>query len=468
MNMKIWLAAATGVVVLTGCAGPLSQKWDDPLYRSIQEQYRQRDRTASGLASSMHAIPSIEPMVHGPLRVGDAIRAAIHHNPELRSAGYLVDAASGRVHQAGLYPNPSLNFEAEAVGSDAGSGGETAYVIEQEIVLGGKLRKARSVAESDVLAARAGFVAQEYALATRVTRAYFAGVSAQEQLQKREELVALASQLRDAATSKVVAGTATMADQLRAEVVHEQALIELDSARFELESAMEVLASTIGVDSGIDLELESSIEQFPDLPSRESLLSATLEVNSRISLARIAVERARRTHKLARSNAAPDLVASIGPRYSDIDSETTIDVGLSIEIPLFDRNQGEISATLAERLSASAKLRGVQLELIAEVSKAWSLYQSSYAAVHRFRDQLLPKAEKTLELTRQAYQSGKSDYLRLLDAQQVVVQSHISYIRTLEQLQSAAALLNELSQTQAPWRGPRNEDHTERRSNNHE
>ncbi len=458
MNTNFWFFSGVSVALISGCAGPLEQRWEDPVYRSIQGRYIEHERHLAGLPNEPHSLPTFGLDALDALSVEDAIRLAIEHSPRLRSAGYRIDAASGRVLQAGLYPNPSLSFGGEGLGSDAGSGGETVYVVEQEIVLGGKLEKARDVAESDRLAARAAFVAEEFAVASRVTQAYFAGVSAQQRFIKRKELADLASQLLEAASARVEAGSATRPDQLRAEVVYEQAQIELDAARLEASAARRALGWAIGIEGEIELPLVSAVDHLPDLPDLEALQAATLEANSRMSLARIAVERARRSHELAKSQAVPNLVVSVGPRYSDIDHESTLDLGLAFEIPLFDRNQGEIQAALAERLSASSQLRSVQLELLAEVSDAWAIYQSAHAAAGRYQNQLLPKAERTLDLTRQAYQSGKADYLRLLDAQQVVVESRIAYVNTLQQLHAAAALLNELSQISAPWRNPRDED----------
>ena len=63
-------------------------------------------------------------------------------------------------------------------------------------------------------------------------------------------------------------------------------------------------------------------------------------------------------------------------------------------------------------------------------------------------------ADRSLDLTRQAYERGKADYLRLLDAQQVVVESRIAYVDAQQKLQEAAALLRELAQIDASWRWP--------------
>lgn len=458
MNTKQWLLPLLGSGLVAGCAGPLDQRWENSAYRTQQNRYMEHDlriaqNTAGAIPESNFSLDTLD-----ALSVEDATRLAIQHNPQLRAAGYRVDAATGRVLQAGLYPNPSLSFSGESIGANAGSGGETAYTIEQEIVLGGRIRRAREVANSDRLAAQESFVAQEFTLATRVSRAYFGVVSAQQQLSDRRELSDLSSQLLDAVRARVEAGSATEPDLLRAEVVFEQSQIELESAQNLEQAARQILASVIGVEQLIDPPLTTSVDEFAELPAYEDLVASTLAANSRMALARISVQRARQSHKLAQAESTPTLIASVGPRYSDIDGETTLDVGLNLEIPLFDRNQGEIEATLSERLSASAELRNVQLELLAEVAQAWSVYQTSLMGVERYQQQLLPKAERTLDLTRQAYQSGKADYLRLLDAQQVLIESRLSYVEAAERLHSAAALLNELSQTHAHWREPRNED----------
>jgi cobalt-zinc-cadmium efflux system outer membrane protein len=433
----------------------LDQSWDDPIYRSLRDSHAEADtRVAENpSATAGGQTPGIESL--DQLSVDDAIRIAIANNPRLRRAGYRVDAAAGRVTQAGLYPNPSFMFDVEALGSDAGGGGETTYRFEQEIVLGGKLRRAREVADADRMTARAQFVAEEFAVASRVTRSYFAAVAARERLALRRDLIDLADQLLRAATAQVDAGAATEPDRLRAEVVREQAQIELDAARLQLKAARRKLATAMGLDGTVDLPLVTEVHLVPRFPTQEELAASVLDANSRLAIARIAVERARRAHRLAKAEAIPNLVASAGPRYSDPESETTLDLGIGVEIPLFDRNQGAIHAAVAERLSAAAELRSVQIELLAEVSEAWSAYEAARIATTRYREQLLPKADRTLDLTRQAYERGKADYLRLLDAQQVVVESRIAQLDSLQSLHEAAAMLRELAQTNAPWRDSR-------------
>src|SRR5690606_31526514 len=139
----------------------------------------------------------------------------------------------------------SLSFSGESIGADSGSGGETAYVIEQEIVFGGKLQRARDLARSDQDAAQAEFVAQEFAIATKVSDAYYKALSAREQLTNRQELAAISTQLLGSVNARVDAGSATETDRVRSEVVNEQAQMDQEAAQYQLESALRSLASAI-------------------------------------------------------------------------------------------------------------------------------------------------------------------------------------------------------------------------------
>jgi cobalt-zinc-cadmium efflux system outer membrane protein len=453
--MKSLLTAALlGCLLGAGCAGPMDRPWDDAVYQSLRDRYADSDEriAATPTPDAQLDEPAASFAALDALSVDDAVRIAIANTPSLRRAGYQVDVAAGRVIQAGLYPNPQFEFFAESLGAEAGKGGETNYLLSQELVLGGKLDRARDVAQADELAAKAAFVAEEFAVASRVTKSYFAAVAAQERLGSRRQLIDLSQQLLDAANAQVDAGAATEPDRLRAEVVQAQAEIDLESARLDAHAALRSLASAIGIDGTVEIPLTDTPRSLPHFPSQEAVVAAALAANSRVSLARIAIERARSVYELAKAEAVPNLVASAGPRYSDPESETTLDLGVGMEIPLFDRNQGNIRAAMADRLSSAAQLREVQLQLIAEVSEAWAAYESARIATTRYQETLLPKAQRTLDLTRQAYERGSADYLRLLDAQQVVIESKIAYVDALYRLQAAAALLRELAQTDAPWR----------------
>jgi cobalt-zinc-cadmium efflux system outer membrane protein len=458
MRQSIQRAAglAALLVLTAGCAGSHLREWRDPLYlRHVATGDRQaesHDRITPRPADpgSQGEPPAISP--DAALRIDDAIRYAVMNHPALRRQAYGVRAAAWREIQSRLSPNPSFAVEAEALGSDAGRGGETAFLLEQELVTSGKLAKTGAVAEADRLLAQSSFQEAVFGVATRVRGAFVAAVASEQRLISERELLSLADELLTSADAQVEAGAATEPDRLRAEVVREQAAIGLYAAESSAAAARRNLAATLGIDGALEATLVGDLMALPALPSREETLARALEQNTRIERALLAIERARRAHELARAQSIPNLRATLGPRYSDPERETTIDFGLGIEVPLFDRNQGEIAATTADRLAAGASLGAVRLELIGAVSQAWSSYESALFAVESYRSSLIPKAERTLDLTRQAYRAGKTDYLRLLDAQQTYVRSRIAYVDALEALHQAAAVLEGLMQSSLPWR----------------
>ena len=80
----------------------------------------------------------------------DLINLSLSQNPALQQAGLNIQAAQGKAHQAGLYPNPTASFSADELGDKTGPAGILTPQISQEIVLGGKLRLNRAVAGKEV------------------------------------------------------------------------------------------------------------------------------------------------------------------------------------------------------------------------------------------------------------------------------------------------------------------------------
>ena len=436
------------LAALTGCAPQAGRVWDDPLYTRLIDNYQEIDlHVAPGDANDRRVPRAQRPLPETEaLSLGDAIAIAVANHPRLRAAAYVVRAAQGREVQARLGPNPGFGVEAEALGASEGKGGETAYVLRQEFITAGKLDKAGRVAHADQLVSRAAFNATKHELIGEVKQAFYAVLAAERRVAARRELADLGAQLLQAAEARVDAGAAIEPDRLRAQVAHEQARLALRTADADLQAARGTLAVAMGLDAPLAIPLAGDLESFLAYPSKDEVLQRVLAWNSRLQAARHSRERARRAHELAKAEAWPNVTAFAGPRFSDIDGESTLDAGVELEIPLINRNQGAIAAALAERLRAGAILGQTQLELIEATSQAWIAYDTARVAAETYREVLLPMARRTLQLTEQAYRSGKFDYLRLLDAQQVFVETNVIYLDAVLAVQQAAAALESLMQ----------------------
>jgi len=382
------------------------------------------------------------------------VRIALANHPALQAAAMRVEAAHGRRTQTSLWPNPSFVFEGEALGSDAGRGGETIYKIEQAFPTGERRARAEAVARADAARAEIESVGAAFDVAAFVRHAFIAVVAAGERTASRRELLGLADEILAAVEAQIEAGVGAEPDRLRAVVVRERAALALRRAEKEEAAARDALANAMGLDSLSEAPILGSLQPDAAPPPHDDALRIALTHNARIRAAESRVERARREHDLARAGAAPEVVGAIGPRYSDPDNDTTLDVGLGVEIPIYDRNQGAISAAVAERTGAAADLAGVRLSVMNDMRAARAEYEAALLSVDAHEDALLPAAERSLRLTEEAHRAGKIDYLRLIDAQQVYVETRLGLLDALEALRHAAVSIEHIMQDGTPRPAP--------------
>lgn len=434
------------LVVLSGCATPLSNSWDDPLYAKFMQEYSASDAEALLPEDSPWQMPLLSQL--DTLNLENAIAIGLNNHPRLRTAVYEIHAAQAREIQAGIGPNPSVAYEAEGLGAAEGSGGESAYIVSQEFITAGKLEKAGLVAQAELFQSQAEFLATKSDFIADVKQAFYSVLAGEKRVEARQRLADVAGQLLASVNAQVVAGSAIEPDRLRANVASQQAKLELQDAESDLFIARRSLMVNLGLETPITLPVDGDLEAIAELPKRDVILQRVLARNSNLEAARLGIERARKAHDLAKAESWPNITAFAGPRYSDIDGESTMDAGIEMEIPLFDRNQGGIAEALAERLKAGTILGQTKLDLIEATSEAWSQYKTSRDAAKQYREVLLPMSRRTLDLTEQGYKSGKFGYLRLLDAQQLFVQTNIVYVDNLLRLQQAIALLEALMQSE--------------------
>lgn len=368
--------------------------------------------------------------------IEDALQAAFANNPDLAASGREIGIAQGLREQAGLLPNPTLSWEQEGTES---ANRTTTIGLSQPLELGGKRGARVELAERGQQIAALGVQARRNELRGEVIASFYAALRAQERERLAQQSVALASRGAEAAEGRVRAGKAAPLEANRAQVQLAEVRLELSRARRERADAYQALAALMGAPrpefTGV---LDSAGDRLPRLPAVDELLQR-LGDSAQMRLAQTRIDEGEAALRLARTRRVPDLDVSLASQdtIEDGRSDRVAVIGLSLPLPLFDRNQGNILAE-ARRADQARDLRNAtELRLRQETQQALQQWGTAQLEVKAFRSTILPSAQSAVESATRGFEMGKFGFLEVLDAQRTLITAREQYLQALAQVSDA-------------------------------
>lgn len=402
---------------------------------------------------------------------GDLVGRALRSNGELAAARLEVERARARVRQAGLRPNPTLDFE-QTTGRLTGSPGEgeTSVGVSLPVELGGRRRRRIELARAELEAVEAEVADRERRLAGEVLASYAEALAALRELEITEGLTDLDLQTTRFVQARVNEGESAPIELslLRVEVERLRSRRALVEGR--LQAALLRLKGLAGIPAEEPLRLREAVAAAPALREPPGSLAAAVEIALRtrpdLRLARLNEEVAEAGLRLARAQARPDLTASV--RYSRErsvfddtpvgplrDRDHLLTVGVSVGIPVFNKNQGaKEEATTA---IAQARTRREFLEQVvrSEVASAYARYEAAGRAVRTFETGVIGSSNANVNSIRAAYQLGEyrvtdllAEQRRLLDSQKEFTEALTERYRALADLQQAIGAPQPISEAE--------------------
>lgn len=433
---------------LIGCApSPLDESyWASrrPLGDALEVYQPPRDPAPSDPSSQIP--PAQKPQ--GNLVLRDALAAALRGSPSLSRFGYDVRAAEARVVQAGLWPNPELDFELENIGGTGELEGvdsaELTLVLSQTFPLGGDIEKRKELARLQGRLAGWDYEAARIALLAEVTGRYVNVLAAQRQVELARESLKLAEQVADSIGRRVEAGDAPAVEQSRAAVPVATARIALQRAERSLESTRVQLALTWGSSSPAFDSVKGDLDAVRPLPPVGAIASL---IGQNPDVARWVTEIASRQAEveLARAEAVPDLTAGLGYRWFNETDDSALVGGVSIPLPIFDRRQGDILAGRFGVASAKNQQWAVELRIEAAVATAYARLANAYDEATALRDHALPPANEAYRDIKQAFDQGNLGFLDVLDAERTLIDLRQQYLDALAEYHGSVAELEGLT-----------------------
>tara|TARA_R100000750_G_scaffold61981_1_gene54404 strand:+ start:2473 stop:3756 length:1284 start_codon:yes stop_codon:yes gene_type:complete len=375
-----------------------------------------------------------------PITFDEALAQALSENPEFAAAQWNTGIAQGARTQAGLIPNPELSWSVEDTRRDSRI---TSIQVSQPIELGGKRGARIDVSERDQDAVAIEFERKKNTLRAEVIRAFYSALRAQEGLQLSTQSLELASRGLQVVEGRVKAGKASPIEVSRAQMQLSEIQLELNRAQLNRSNAYKQLALVTGATTPNFDYVEGDLERLPDLPSKADML-ARITDTADLRLASMQIQRTESSLELEKSQRIPDINVSVGSQYDEGLGERVNLLGLSVPLPLFNRNQGNVMAAAQEANRARDLRNATELRLRAEAKQAFEQWISARSEVDSISGTLLPTAKQAVEGAVRGFEMGKFAFIDVLDAQRTLVSMRSQYLNSLDEAISAWVSLEKI------------------------
>ncbi|MCY7374670.1 MAG: TolC family protein [Pyrinomonadaceae bacterium] len=387
------------------------------------------------------------------LTVEGLVELGANRRADLLAARQRLAIAEGRVRQARLRPNPTLDAE---YGSPRFLGGEAesdlSVGVSQVFELGGKRSKRVAVAELELNQIRAEVIRLERQLAAEIRQSYTNAIAAARQLDILEKLIAADEEIVRVTEARLKEGDVAPLDVNLVRVESDRLKVQAIQARSELETQLLNLRTLTGADIAETLKLAPQADRPPRLDlGLAELTDIALKERADLQAAVIGEQLGAARINLAKSNAVPNVAASI--RFSRskgivdlpptagggfaLDKDNELTFGVSIDIPIFNRNQGEIASATGERVQATRTREFLEATIKRDVAVAYRKYRAAAESLVLYSTQILPRSEANLQTVRSAYGLGEFSVFEVVNEQRRLTENVTGYNQSLRDYYNA-------------------------------
>lgn len=370
-----------------------------------------------------------------PLTLEAAMTRAAANNRAFLAAQLqrAVDLASVDVARQRLNPELSYEYARETP--------HQAFAVNLPIETGGKRQRRIDLAQATVAVTQADIRRLTIDLRSRVRSAYFALVAANRRAGLANDLRALALRARDAAQVRFQAGDVARLEVVQTELALADADNDVTAARGEIRATLAELNDLLAQPAGSDLTLADDLGRAP-LPTLEQAQTLAAGANTELALLdqRLAEQKARRD--LARALQTPDVAA--GAAYT-FDAQPEFSHGYrfsaGLTIPIFTRYKAAVLVEEAALARLTAERDATLAQINAAVAAAIERAAAAREQVRRGETETLPRAAEVERMAQDAYVSGQTGLVALLQALQFTRDVRQRNLDALVQYQTALAEL---------------------------
>ncbi len=375
----------------------------------------------------------------------EAIDSVVKNNPELATLKLELDAAEARLKQEGLWDNPTFTAESENFSGDnpGFNRTENTFWLSQPFLLGGKRNFRKGIAQQELEIVRLSYEAKRGYLIQAVEEAVYDILVAQQMMEFAREAEEIARDVYKIKGSNPAEEHSSEV-LLSIEIELSEAEMEVLNAEKDLKMAKRQVALLLGGSEVYPGECKESLKREYNIPEYSEIKNCLLTRNPEILVHKISEEQGNYLLKYAKSERIPDVEFSIGVRQFNEDNTYSLVGGISVPIPLFNRNQGGIQEALVNQKRIEVDNNATRNSLILELDEHYKTFEILEREIAVLQERILPKAEEMLKRLMKGYEMKEVPYIGVLEGRRKHIETQQKYIETLRDFNIIIAHLERL------------------------
>lgn len=372
------------------------------------------------------------------------IKEAITSNPEFLSTKNAFESASARIPQARSLNDPMIEFEYDRITADRMLTGDPMKTLSvtQDIPFPTKLYLRAKIASKLAKMAYENHKAKERDIISRVKSAYSELVLIYKAIEINKENKDVLDQLSKTVTTRYGAGKGTQADALKSQVELarvDNELIMLEQKRITAQAKLNVLLSRDPKDDFGTPLAEPTIKFNRTL---DDFYRLTLDNNQELKAYRYAIDRGKAAYDLSLNEFLPDFTVKFKQMVDKGRAEDGAWAGMiGVTIPLwfFEKQAFGVKEMKSDLAMVKAEYKWKENSVLFEVNDAYARAEANKKLIELYETAFIPQANEAVNVAIKGYESGKSDFLTVLDSQRMLISFKLDHYKAILDLRIALA-----------------------------
>lgn len=403
------------------------------------------------------ASPAPNPNVSTHITLDEAIRLALQHNHALQAVRSSILQSQAQEITANLRPNPTLTLDAQFlpifnpslfsndyIDNNAQFDAGVGYLFER-----GKKRQHRLQAARDqTQLVRDQANDTERTLTFTVAQQFVAALVAESTLSFAQQDLDSFQKTVDISNDRYKGGAMSEGDFLKIKLQLLQFQTDVSSAKLAQIQALAALRQLLGFESVPDnYDVQGDLDYQPMTAGLDDLKALAARSRPDLLAAQQAVVAAHSQETLAQANGKRDFTGTFN--YTHTAGISSSALFFNMELPIFDRNQGEIARTRYAITQAREQASETSQQVLTDVVNAYENLKTSDQIIQLYRGGYVDEAKQSRDINEYAFKRGGASLLDFLDAERTYRANQLAYraalgnyMLALEQLRSAVGARN--------------------------